>query len=199
MSSENNPLWSLVVENYPKLKEMSVKSGYNLNNKDFNDFKRKRNLSSANSRKLRSVENLDQINVKGQKLFNVDEKYVKVALPIRSIIYMPALVVELIVLIYCMASLYDVSVNISWVIIGIIISSILAMAVPPIPGAVAMLFGILFTQMGIPAEAMAFAVACDAFYDFLDAAVNNSVGIMEFVLQADNLDMLDVKTLRQKS
>ena len=72
VSNENNPLWSLVVERYPKMKEMSVKSGYNLNNKDFNDFKRKRNLSSANSIKLRSVENLDKINVKGEKLFNVE-------------------------------------------------------------------------------------------------------------------------------
>ena len=72
VSNENNPLWSLVVERYPKMKEMSVKSGYNLNNKDFNDFKRKRNLSSANSIKLRNVENLDKINVKGEKLFNVE-------------------------------------------------------------------------------------------------------------------------------
>ena len=72
VSNENNPLWSLVVERYPKMKEMSVKSGYNLNNKDFNDFKRKRNLSSANSSKLRNVENLDKINIKGQKLFNVE-------------------------------------------------------------------------------------------------------------------------------
>jgi hypothetical protein len=72
VSNENNPLWSLVVERYPKMKEMSVKSGYNLNNKDFNDFKRKRNLSSANSSKLRSVENLDKINIKGEKLFNVE-------------------------------------------------------------------------------------------------------------------------------
>ena len=72
VSNENNPLWSLVVEKYPKMKEMSVKSGYNLNNKDFNDFKRKRNLSSANSSKLRSVENLDKINIRGQKLFNVE-------------------------------------------------------------------------------------------------------------------------------
>lgn len=72
VSNENNPLWSLVVERYPKIKEMSVKSGYNLNNKDFNDFKRERNLSSANSIKLRSVENLDKINIKGEKLFNVE-------------------------------------------------------------------------------------------------------------------------------
>ena len=72
VSSENNPLWSIVVERYPITKEMSVKAGYNLNNRDFKDFKRKRNLSSINSSKLRTVENLDQMSVKGKKLFNVE-------------------------------------------------------------------------------------------------------------------------------
>ena len=72
VSSETNPLWSIVVERYPIIKEMSVKAGYNLNNRDFKDFKRKRNLSSINSAKLRTVENLDKICVKGEKLFNVE-------------------------------------------------------------------------------------------------------------------------------
>ena len=72
VSSDNNPLWSIVVERYPITKEMSVKSGYNLNNRDFKDFKRKRNLSSLNSAKLRTVENLDKVNICGKKLFNVE-------------------------------------------------------------------------------------------------------------------------------
>ena len=72
VSSDTNPLWSIVVERYPITKEMSVKSGYNLNNKDFRDFKRKRNLSSLNSAKLRTVENLDKVNISGKKLFNVE-------------------------------------------------------------------------------------------------------------------------------
>ena len=72
VSSENNPLWSIVVEKYPLMKEVSVRSGYNLNSKDFNDFKRKWNLSSINSAKLRNMENLDKINIKGEKLYNVE-------------------------------------------------------------------------------------------------------------------------------
>ena len=72
VSSETNPLWSTVVERYPITKELSVKAGYNLNNKDYKDFKRKRNLSSLNSAKLRSVENLDTISISGKKLFNVE-------------------------------------------------------------------------------------------------------------------------------
>ena len=51
---------------------MSVKSGYNLNNRDFKDFKRKINLSSLNSSKLKTVENLDKMCIKGKNLFNVE-------------------------------------------------------------------------------------------------------------------------------
>ena len=72
VSSDNNPLWSIVVEKYPIRKEMSVKSGYNLDNRDFKDFKRKRNLSSLNSAKLRTVENLDNLSVNGKKLYNIE-------------------------------------------------------------------------------------------------------------------------------
>ena len=128
--------------------------------------------------------------------FGVDEKYVKVAVPIRSIIYMPALVTELIVVTYSMAQIYEVKVNISWMLLCVLICSILAIAVPPIPGADAMLFGIIFPQLGIPIEAMAFAVTLDAIFDFLGCAVNNSLGMLEFVLQADKLKMLDKELLR---
>ncbi len=130
--------------------------------------------------------------------FGIDKKYMKVVHPIKCIIYMPGVIVMLIVMIFSMANIYDVKTNISWIILGILMSSILTIAVPPIPGALAMLFGILFSQMGIPAEAMAFAVTCDVFYDFLDTATNNTVGILEYVLQADKLDMLDIDKLRAK-
>lgn len=130
--------------------------------------------------------------------FGIDKKYLKVVHPIKCIIYMPGVVTMLIVMIYSMSNIYDVKTNISWIILGILISSILTVSVPPIPGAVAMLFGILFSQMGIPAEAMAFAITCDVFYDFLDTATNNTVGILEYILQADKLDMLDKEKLRAK-
>jgi hypothetical protein len=72
VAGNNNPLWSIVVERYPRIKEVSVQAGYNLDNRDFRDFKRKRNLSSLNSARLENVENLDQMSVKGKKLFNVE-------------------------------------------------------------------------------------------------------------------------------
>ena len=72
VSSDTNPLWSIVIEKYPITKEISVKAGYNLNNRDFNYFKRNRNLSSINSAKLKNVEDLDSMSLKGENLYDVE-------------------------------------------------------------------------------------------------------------------------------
>ena len=130
--------------------------------------------------------------------FGVDENLVKVVHPIRAIVYMPAVLIELIVIIFSMAQIYEIEIGIPWIIIGMLVSTLLTIAVPPIPGGATMLFGIIFSQMGIPTEAMVFAVTCNTFYDFLMTAVNSSVGMLEYVLQADKLNMLDKEVLRNK-
>ena len=111
---------------------------------------------------------------------------------------MPGTVIELTVLIYSMAQIFGVQISLTWMITGVIVSSVLAIAAPPLPGGVALVVGILFAQMGIPSEAIAFAVACDVFYDFLDSAVTNSVGILECAMQADKFGMLDHDVLKSK-
>ena len=72
IGSSNDPLWSVSVEYPPMDKEHSIKSGCDLNNKDFLMFKKKRNLSYENSKILREVENLDKINVRGENLYNIE-------------------------------------------------------------------------------------------------------------------------------
>ena len=131
------------------------------------------------------------------KKFGVDAKYVKMAHPIRSILYMPGLVTELMVVMFSMAAIYKVETSVSWVILGVFVIVVLTLATPPIPGSVVLILEILFTQMGIPSGAIAIAVTCDLFFDFLDTAVNNSMGIMEYILQADKMGMLDKEVLRK--
>ena len=135
----------------------------------------------------------------GSRRFGVDEKYVKMAHPIRTILYMPGLVTELVIVLFSVSCFYDVEISIPWVLLAIMTIIILTLATPPIPGSVVLILGILFTQMGIPTEAMAIAITCDVFYDFLDTAVNNSMGIMEYIHQADKLGMLDKETLRKSA
>ena len=72
VGGENNPLWSIVVERYPITKEVSVQSGYNLDNKDFKDFIRKRNNDSKSNEKIKKVEDLDEIGIDGKSLYDLE-------------------------------------------------------------------------------------------------------------------------------
>ena len=72
VGGENNPLWSIVVEKYPITKEVSVQSGYNLDNKDFKDFIRKRNNDSKSNEKIKKVEDLDEIGIDGRSLYDLE-------------------------------------------------------------------------------------------------------------------------------
>ena len=52
---------------------------------------------------------------------------------------------------------YGVEVNPVWFIIAVITSSLLAIALPPLPGVGLMLYSTMFAQMGIPVEAIVLA------------------------------------------
>ena len=70
--SDNNPLWSIVINKYPVNKEITIEPDCYLNNKEFKDFKR--SLSSANSERLKNLENFDSLNIKGKNLYNLEYK-----------------------------------------------------------------------------------------------------------------------------
>ena len=71
IGGENNPLWSVVVEKYNKTKEFVVKSGYDLDNKDYKDFTKK---YVNNSRIIKKLENMDEISIEGKNLYNLEYK-----------------------------------------------------------------------------------------------------------------------------
>ena len=71
------PFWSIVIERSPKQKELSLKPGHILNQNDINELK-KTNLSTNNGFKnnhyFKTVENLEDLNIEGKNLFNIEYK-----------------------------------------------------------------------------------------------------------------------------
>ena len=145
-----------------------------------------------------SVSAYGQVMNDSEKKLGVEEKFVSVIHPIAEVLYKPSFAVELVILVYCMAKQYDVKTSIAWMIMGIIMCTVIAMATPPLPGAAAISFGILFSQMGVPEEAMAIAITCDLFCDFIGTAIDTGAAMVEFVLQADRIKVLDREVLRSK-
>lgn len=72
LKKKEEPLWARVIEKFPKIKELSIKPGYDLTNKNYIDFRKNRFFHSKNSNRLKTVENLDNINIKGQNLYNIE-------------------------------------------------------------------------------------------------------------------------------
>ena len=71
-----------------------------------------------------------------------------------------------------MAEYYEINVTISWIVTAVVLVAILAISVPPIPGAGMTCYGIMFAQLGIPDEGILIAATLAAGLDFFITAYN---------------------------
>lgn len=95
----------------------------------------------------------------------------------------------------CVAGAYGVPITPLWLVLCILVSGILTIATPPVPGGTKMAYSALFLQLGIPAEGLVLVLAAEPILDFLLTAVNSHVQVMLIVLTAGNLELLDKKVL----
>jgi len=93
--------------------------------------------------------------------------------------------------------MYDLPVTVSWIVIACIVNFIMSVAVPPIPGGALACYTIIFTQLGIPADAIAVAFAIDMIIDFPNTGIG--LGGLQLVLVevADSLKMLNKDILKK--
>ena len=60
-------------------------------------------------------------------------------------------------------------------------------------------YTVLFLQLGIPAEALAIALACDTFLDFVTTGGDQFLLPLPLLTEAGKLGMLDHGALRDKT
>lgn len=72
------------------------------------------------------------------------------------------------IVVLAMAETYGVAITPIWMLTVFIISVILAIAAPPVPGAALTCYTILFMQLGIPTEAIAVVIALNVILEFVD-------------------------------
>lgn len=120
------------------------------------------------------------------------------AVPLGQVIFKPAVVVGFSGVCLCMAENYDVSITLSWLVTMILVVGLLAMAAPPIPGGALTCYTVMFTQLSIPIEAVAVAVAINSLIDFIMTANNLTCLQIEATMVSGKLGMLDRDCLRRK-
>ena len=94
------------------------------------------------------------------------------------------------------ADMYGIEVTWAWLLAAFLLSFILSVATPPVLGGTTVCFSILFSQLGIKAEALAMIISVNAIFEFLTVAVNNYCLQSQIVLLADNVGKLDRERLR---
>ena len=132
-----------------------------------------------------------------ERKLGIDKRVVNFGLPTGQVVFMPGAVVLFLSMCLAMAELYAVPVSVSWLITAAIVTSLLAIAAPPIPGGALSCYTVMFLQLGIPAEAVVVAIALNTVLEFVATMTNLSSLQMELVLLADGLDMLDKDILRK--
>ncbi len=72
LTREGNPFWGIIVEKSPKVKEYKIKPGCLKRNKTFYEKFKKTYFSLMNNKDYKNLENIDELYIKGENLFNVE-------------------------------------------------------------------------------------------------------------------------------
>ena len=126
----------------------------------------------------------------------IDKKIVSFGVPLGQTLFKPVGMVRFITIGFCMAELYEVPISSNWLAVMILTGFLLAISAPPVAGGAAVCFAILFEQLGIPAEAIGFALAINVLFDFVLTAGNLFCLQMNLIGLSGSLNMLDRDALR---
>ncbi len=102
----------------------------------------------------------------------VDGDTANIGINLGSVMYQPCYTLVVIFSSLFMAQQYGVEITVVWIIEAILLSIVLVSSVPNIPGAAISVFTLLFSQLGLPADALAIVIAINAILEFLTVAVD---------------------------
>ena len=127
----------------------------------------------------------------------IERHFATVSLPYGLVLLMPANVIGTLMFTMFAAVRYQVELSAGWLLIAMVLSVVLFVATPPVPGANLLAYIMIFAQLQIPSAALIDAMIFDILFGIFAAAANESLLQMELILQADRLGLLDLDTLRK--
>ena len=117
--------------------------------------------------------------------------------PLGIVMFPPATAMYFIIICIYTAEVYQAECSIVWFVLAVFSAVVLAIASPPIPGGTLTCYTIMFTQLGLPTEALVVALALDVLCDFVATGMNMFCLQMELVIQSKKMGMLDETILRK--
>ena len=127
----------------------------------------------------------------------INADYLKVGLPQGLVLYMPNSAVGTIVFTLFVTRASSVlGANLLWYASAIIMTVVVFVATPPVPGANLLAYVVLFQTLGIPDEALLDAMVFDIVFGIFAGAANQAMLQLEMTLQASKLGLCDLDVLR---
>ena len=121
------------------------------------------------------------------------------SLPIGLICFMPVSTVASVLLTLYAAECYSVPVSLVWMIMALFLAVTLGAAGPPTAGIGILTYTVMFAKLGIPTQGLTLVLAGDILIGFVTYPINQALLQLELVLEADKLEVLNKKTLRQSA
>ena len=128
----------------------------------------------------------------------VDVSFASFAYNLGGILFRPGYCIVFTSCSLFMAGVYGIEVTWSWLLAAFLLSFILSIATPPVLGGTTVCFSILFSQLGLPTEALTLVISLNAIFEFLTVAVNGYCLQSQVVLLGHSFDKLDLERLRDR-
>lgn len=131
-----------------------------------------------------------------REALGIDDKLAFFGVPLGIVFSRSGVAVVMFCTAICMANKYGVEVNFAWLILAVIVTGIMAIVVPPIPGGVTVVFSLLFLYLGIPAEALTIAIILGVVLDFIMTFMNMVAIPADLAATAKKAKMINYDVLR---
>ena len=133
-----------------------------------------------------------------EKRYGIDRSVTSFGIPLGMVMYKPTTALGFLSFALFFAEIYQVECSAGWLVIAFLVTAILAIATPPIPGGALTAYTIIFLLLDIPSEALAIALAIDVIVDFIDTGFDQFVLPFALINQAGRIGRLNLEKLREK-
>ena len=140
------------------------------------------------------------INVKdSNKKLGIDKRLVDFGIPLGQVLFKMSEFAMFIPVVLTFAESYEIAITPVWLVLAYITVWLISFAVPPIAGGAIMGFTIVFTQLGVPTDALGIAIALNVITDFPLTAMNVTGWQLTMIDVADSLGSLNKEILRKRN
>ena len=126
----------------------------------------------------------------------IARSFTVIGLPNGLVLYMPIGVIGTITFMTFAAMKFHVATSPVWYVLVVILTVLLTVATPPVPGASLLAYVALFARFGIPGDALTDAMIFEIIFGLFASAANQLLLQTDLILQAGKLGMLDREKLR---